>query len=188
MTAAYSPIGLENFERGAAARNKFQTMSDYREYKRGTLGYNLCKSDMGQSVRTWTPDELRQMWFLRYEKKPETYTYDQLAKKFKRKDTWDIVNALCEMKRRQRAGVDMYSPYSCGERIIRHEGSKGRKIAEQTKEWIRLRGQGIQPRDIAKMYDRDPKDIRSAVSRIKGKFPDLYERLIAEGKTRADKK
>ena len=46
----------------------------------------------------WTTEHLERMWRLRYEE--PTHTYDQLAKIFRKDDTWHIVNVLSEMRTR----------------------------------------------------------------------------------------
>ena len=68
--------------------------------------------DIGQGYlerRDWTERELKEMWRLRYEKKPK-HTYEQLRKKYKLRDTQYIVDILCLMRGREQAGQYKFTP------------------------------------------------------------------------------
>jgi len=189
---AYKPAGWENFQHGAETYRKKTYSNDARQSRQDALNQNLLRTDMHNDKSgfcgTWTSGELKELWRLRYERKPK-YTYDQLAKRFHKPNTWDIVNALCLLQNRKRTGVDMWTPInkpSCGDDpsrpvVLRRQP---KPIAEKTKEIVRLLGEGYTPKEIGEKNGMTRKDVSSAISRVRKNHTKLFYELIEEGKAR----
>ena len=192
---AYKPAGWENFQHGAETYRKKTHTNDARQSRQDTLNQNLLRTDMHNDKSgfcgTWTSAELKELWRLRYERKPK-YTYDQLAKRFHKPNTWDIVNALCLLQNRKRSGVDMWAPIckpSCGNATRPMMERKNycdpkATFSDKTKELVRLLGEGYTRRQIANMYGMNYPAVDSGITRVRRKNPDLYNALYAEGKAR----
>ena len=192
---AYKPAGWENFQHGAETYRKKTHTNDARQSRQDTLNQNLLRVDMHNDKSgfcgTWTSGELKELWRLRYERKPKC-TYDQLAKRFHKPNTWDIVNALCLLQNRKRSGVDMWAPIckpSCGNATRPMMERKNycdpkATFSDKTKELVRLLGEGYTRRQIANMYGMNYPAVDSGITRVRRKNPDLYNALYAEGKAR----
>ena len=192
---AYKPAGWENFQHGAETYRKKTHTNDARQSRQDTLNQNLLRTDLHNDKSgfcgTWTSAELKELWRLRYERKPK-YTYDQLSKRFHKPNTWDIVNALCLLQNRKRSGVDMWTPVckpSCGDAtrpMVERKNYYDPKatFSDKTKELVRLLGEGYTRRQIANMYGMNYPAVDSGITRVRRKNPDLYNALYAEGKAR----
>jgi len=189
---AYKPAGWENFQHGAETYRKKTYTNDARQSRQDSLNQNLLRADMYNDKSgfcgTWTSAELKELWRLRYERKPK-YTYDQLSKRFHKPNTWDIVNTLCLLQARKKKGADMWTPInkpSCGNDpsrpVVFHKQT--RPIAEKTKEIVRLLGEGYTPKEIGEKNGMTRKDVSSAISRIRKNHTKLFYELIEEGKAR----
>jgi DNA-binding CsgD family transcriptional regulator len=143
---------------------------------------NLVQDQCG----TWSSEQLKELWKLRYERKPK-YTYDQLMKKFKVKNSWDIVNTLCLLQNRQRAGIDMWTPLEGKPRpeptkpVIVKQKRKPYKLDEKTQDYIRLHGAGYSNREIAELYGCTRENVRKRIHKVEKERADEYARLFAEG-------
>ena len=72
---AYKPGGWENFQHGAETYRKKTYSNDARQSRQDTLNQNLLRTDMHNDKSgfcgTWTSGELKELWRLRYERKPK---------------------------------------------------------------------------------------------------------------------
>lgn len=187
--SAVSKAAEENFKHGAATYKRRQKERGQKT-ERSELGVNLARRDMGHNKNfKWTSEELKELWYLRYEKKPKS-TYDQLAKRFKKSDTWNIVNALCELQNRKVAEAeDMFKPievkYTSNSEIRGY--TNGRHMHERTRDAVRLRGEGYSYAEIGDMLGMSDETARATVGRVKKRSPNVYADLMAEGRRRAKK-
>lgn len=193
---AYKPAGWENFQHGAETYRKKTYSNDARQSRQDALNQNLLRTDMHNDKSgfcgTWTSAELKELWRLRYERKPK-YTYDQLSKRFHKPNTWDIVNTLCLLQNRKRTGADMWTPInkpSCGDATRpkplsnRNYTNLRAKFSEKTKELVRLYGEGYRQKKIAEMFNMNEEAVSSGIGRVRRTNPDLYNTLFEEGKAR----
>ena len=143
---------------------------------------NLVQDQCG----TWSSSQLKELWRLRYECKPK-YTYDMLAKRFHRANTWDIVNALCELQNRKHAGADMWKPIEGPSReastkpVIVKTIRKPYKLDEKTQDYCRLKGAGYSNKEIADMYGCSRENVRKRLRKMEKERSDEYARLLGEG-------
>lgn len=182
----------DNFRHGVETYKRKQEKFRLREYRQNELNANLMRLDMGRRHEVeWTREQLETMWCLRYEKTPKA-TYDQLARKFKRINTWDIVNVLCTMQSRRKSGLDPFEaivrtspeqvpqkpplPKPKSRKIIR------RRTSVQVQDYCRMRGQGYTAREIGVMYGKSGPYIQSCFTRMMKIKPEEYNRLVEEGR------
>jgi len=187
MSTAYVTPGTQNFLHGAETYRKRQRTNDERMNRQGALITKLKAPNLVQDqCGTWTSEQLKELWKLRYERKPK-YTYDQLMKKFKVKNSWDIVNTLCLLQNRQRAGIDMWTPLEGKPRpeptkpVIVKQKRKPYKLDEKTQDYIRLHGAGYSNREIAELYGCTRENVRKRIHKVEKERADEYARLFAEG-------
>ena len=190
---AYKAPGDENFRHGAETyRMRTGNLEAKRERQR-VLNQNLANphiNDRTGLCGSWTEAELKELWRLRYERKPK-YTYDQLAKRFHHENTWDVVNALCLLRDRKKSGEDMWKPVitqayaSPTKPYIDHSPKRDSlKILEKTKDIVRMYAQGCKIREIKEAYNMSTGGVWTAIHRMKTKYPSLYNQIIEESKTK----
>ena len=193
MCAVRKPVGyvtpgIENFRHGAETYRKRQHINDERMNRQGALITKLKAPNLVQDqCGTWSSEQLKELWKLRYESKPK-YTYDQLMKRFKVKNSWDIVNTLCLLQNRQRAGVDMWTPLEGKPRpeptkpVILKQKRKPYKLDEKTQDYCRLKGAGYSNKEIADMYGCSRENVRKRLRKMEKERSDEYADLLAEGR------
>ena len=184
---SYVTPGTENFLHGAETYRKRQRTNDERMNRQSALITKLKAPGLTQDqCGTWSSAQLKELWRLRYERKPK-YTYDQLMKRFKVKNSWDIVNTLCLLQNRQRAGIDMWTPLEGVARpeptkpVIVKQKRKPYKLDEKTQDYIRLHGAGYSNREIAELYGCTRENVRKRIHKVEKERADEYARLFAEG-------
>ena len=193
MSAVRKPVthyvtpGTENFLHGAETYRKRRREIEARENRQDALNANLNVTTMHhEQCGTWSSSQLKELWRLRYERKPK-YTYDMLAKRFRRANTWDIVNALCELQNRKHAGSDMWKPIEGPSReastkpVIVKTKRKPYKLDEKTQDYCRLKGAGYSNKEIADMYGCSRENVRKRLHKMEKERSDEYARLLAEG-------
>lgn len=193
MSAVRKPVthyvtpGTENFLHGAETYRKRRREIEARENRQDALNANLNVTTMHhEQCGTWSSAQLKELWRLRYERKPK-YTYDMLAKRFRRANTWDIVNALCELQNRKHAGSDMWKPIEGPSReastkpVIVKTKRKPYKLDEKTQDYCRLKGAGYSNKEIADMYGCSRENVRKRLCKMEKERSDEYARLLAEG-------
>lgn len=191
---AYKAPGDENFRHGAETyRMRTGNLEAKRERQR-TLNQNLTLQTMQMSVihscGSWTSEQLKELWHLRYERKPK-YTYDMLSKKFNKPDTWGIVNALCELQNRKKSGGDMWEPIGQVDidptKPVVYKRTPRRKIRDD--QWkrrafdlVELRAKGMSYERIGKARGHAPSHVRSIIKEAYELFPE--ETKAVESKTK----
>lgn len=195
MCAVRKPVGYvtpgtENFLHGAETYRKKQYINDERMNRQGALITKLKAPNLVQDqCGTWTSEQLKELWRLRYERKPK-YTYDMLMKKFGVKNSWDIVNTLCLLQNRQRAGIDMWTPLEGKPRpeptkpviVKQKQKRKPYRINENVKDYVRMSGAGYTVKEIADLYGCTRENVRKRLRKMQRERADEYADLLAEGR------
>ena len=184
----YVTPGTENFLHGAETYRKKQYINDERMNRQGALITKLKAPNLAQDqCGTWTSEQLKELWKLRYERKPK-YTYDMLMKRFNVKNSWDIVNTLCLLQNRQHAGVDMWTPLEGKPRpeptkpVIVKQKRKPYRINENVKDYVRMSGAGYTVKEIADLYGCTRENVRKRLCKMQRERADEYADLLAEGR------
>lgn len=193
MCAVRKPVGYvtpgsKNFSHGAETYRKKQYINDERMNRQGALITKLKAPNLVQDqCGTWTSEQLKELWKLRYERKPK-YTYDMLMKRFNVKNSWDIVNTLCLLQNRQHAGVDMWTPLEGKPRpeptkpVIVKQKRKPYRINENVKDYVRMSGAGYTVKEIADLYGCTRENVRKRLRKMQRERADEYADLLAEGR------
>lgn len=186
----YVTPGSKNFSHGAETYRKRRREIEARENRQDALNANLNVTTMHhEQCGTWTSEQLKELWRLRYERKPK-YTYDQLMKRFKVKNSWDIVNTLCLLQNRQHAGVDMWTPLEGKPRpeptkpviVKQKQKRKPYRINENVKDYVRMSGAGYTVKEIADLYGCSRENVRKRLRKMQRERADEYADLLAEGR------
>ena len=188
MSTAYVTPGTKNFLHGAETYRKRQHINDERMNRQSALITKLKAPNLVQDqCGTWTSEQLKELWHLRYERKPK-YSYDMLMKKFGVKNSWDIVNTLCLLQNRQRAGIDMWTPLEGKPRpeptkpVILKQKRKPYKVSENVKDYVRMSGAGYSVKEIADLYGCTRENVRKRLRKMQRERADEYADLLAEGR------
>lgn len=183
----YVTPGDVNFRHGAETYKRRQQANDARENRQTALHADLVQPGMRPATcGSWTSAQLKELWRLRYERRPK-YTYDMLAKRFRRANTWSIVNTLCELQNRKHAGIEMWKPIDEPEQpsprkpVIKKQERKPYRLDERTKDYVRLHGAGYSNREIAELYGCTRENVRKRIHKVEKERADEYARLFAEG-------